>query len=293
MKLLFPLPILLLFSLFVSGQTNAWRGLQPLYSSREDVEKLFGKPNPEKLKFVNEYEFPGGSLWVDYAGKKCGAGWSVAPDTVLKLRVSTTDTVMKSAEELKLSDKDFAISVDDAMYATWTDAVAGKQYYFMNGRMALREIRYIPRRIDNDRRCDGFPPFTPEGYHYTMESIVFHSSSRNKRDDQFDPLYRLDNSLLTLNQNYKTYRLFVLIYFDDKLSIREYRRRVAKLRNFAYVVRKASPEDVVFIEGGLREENLMEFYLLPRSWKPPAPDPTLPSPQFRKTSDKKAPKTLP
>ena len=76
--------------------------------------------------------------------------------------------------------------------------------------------------------------------------------------------------------------MYVVIYFDNQLSLLAYRKRVAFLKTHMYSIRKASPDEVVFIEGGMREENVMELHFIPKDWKPPAPLPTLPSPQFMK-----------
>jgi hypothetical protein len=49
------------------------------------------------------------------------------------------------------------------------------------------------------------------------------------------------------------------------------------------LLRKRRPEyedKIVFIEGGVREESLAEFHVISKGTPPPAPNPTLPSPQF-------------
>jgi hypothetical protein len=263
------------------GQTNSWKGLVPLHSTRRDVESRFGKPNPERLKYLNEYKVGDDTFQVEYSGKPCDEGWDVPVGTVLRLRVADHDQINKSSEDLKLDEKRFSISTDDALYATWTEPIIGLQYYFMHGRMSLIYVTYIPRREDNDKRCDGFPPYTPEAHYFTMDTDLLHNPNRAKTDDKLSPAARLDNAYIQLVNN-PGYRLYVLIYFDTQLSLTEYRKRVAFLKNWMYVRRKAKPDDVVFLEGGMREKNYMELHIIPKDWKAPAPEPTLASPQFRR-----------
>jgi hypothetical protein len=264
------------------GQTNSWKGITPLYSNREMVEKTFGKPIPGHTKYLSEYKVGRDSVQVEYSRKPCDGGWDVPVGSVLFFSVFDHEKLGKSAEDLKLDETKFFITSDDAMYGTWTEPILGVQYSFMNTRMAFNYIKYIPRREDNYRRCDGFPPYVPEAYYFSLDESTLHDPKRNKTDDKFDPVARLENALIHLRAN-PGYRLYVLIYFDNKLSFKQYRSRVSFLKNWMFSRRKAKADEIIFIEGGLAEENRMELYILPRGMKAPAPEPTLARPQFRRS----------
>ncbi len=279
MKTFFWTILTLLVSIPVVGQTNSWKGLIPLRSTREQVEKLFGQPNPKEIKYKNEYKVGDDTLWVEYSQKPCDEGWDVPLGTVLSFAVADGQQTNKSEQELKLDRKNFFITRDDAMYGTWTEPILGIQYYFTNVGMSLNSVGYIPRREQNNLRCDGFPPYVPEAYYYTMDTYDFYDPKRDKEDDKFYPAMRVAGSSVPVLKN-PLYRTYVLIYFDAKLSLKEYRKRITFLKSWIYPRLKASQDDIVVIEGGMREENKMEIYTLPKDRKPPAPKPTLPSPQF-------------
>jgi len=268
-------------TVFAHGQSNSWKNLTPLLSTRVDVEKLLGKPKEDKY-FCCKYETPNEYVSVEYVTDKCKEGWNVPKDTVLSLRVSTSSDVGKSFEDLKLNESNFSFTGDDAFYGTWTNAEQGLQYYFSNIKQELQSITYIPKKSDNNLRCNGFPPFTPEGQHYAYERFDIQNKIYSKKDNLFGIYARLDSfTIQTSNEGNKA-KGYVLVYFDNKLSLKEYKSLFDKLKAHIFNLRKVSPEKITVIEGGMREKAEVELYILPKDYKPPAPNPTLPSPQFMK-----------
>jgi hypothetical protein len=223
------------------------------------------------------YTTGNGQVDIVYSKRKCDAGWDVPAETVLRLEVHSNSTSNKSIDDLKLSKKKLFVSVDDAFFANWTDPDAGLQYYFRSYDQFLDSIKFIPKRSDNDKRCDGYPPYKPEGYHYTMERYRFYYS----KYPSFQMPYVIDTFLLRLTDA-PQYTGYMVVYFDPKLPVKKYLARLSQIKDFVFRIRKTSPDKLQVIEGGLRHENEVEFYLLPKDWVPPAPDPTLPSPQFMK-----------
>lgn len=283
MKGIFTLAIILIVSaIFVCGQSDSWNNLTPLHSTRADVEKLLGKPKPEKSSCCR-YETPEGNVSVDYSVSRCKEGWNVPKDTVLNLSVSPNSYIGKSFVDLKLDKSKFSLTTDDAFYGTWTNAEQGLQYYFSNVSKELISVNHIPKKSDNNLRCNGFPPFAPEAQYFTMERFPFQNKDLSKAENANRIYGLLDNfiSNITDEDNQKGY---VLIYFDKKLSLKEYEARISKIKEFIFKRRKTAAGKMTFIEGGLREDAEIEFYILPKDRKPPAPNPTLPSPQLKKQS---------
>ena len=271
--------ILFFLTSFTYSQSNSWNDLTPLRSNRLDVEKLLGKPTDDKpygVRYKTEKE----TVRVIYTSEKCENGWDVPKDTILRITVYESN-VGKSFDELKLDKNLFSHTVDDAFYATWTNTDEGVQYYF-NGYQQLESITYLPKKSDNDLRCDGFPSFQPEGEHYPFDTFLFYNPKLSKKESLYSVFSRLDNFIVSL-KNYKSdYKGYILVYFDKKLSFNEYQKRLNKLKDFLFKLRKVSPEIVTVIDGGINYESRVELYILPKGWKPPAPDPTYPSPQFMK-----------
>jgi hypothetical protein len=273
-------------TVFSYGQSNSWNNLTPLRSTRADVEKLLGKPKDNVCSLGCEYETAKEKIRVSYAYNKCsGAGWSVPTDTVLRITVSSLENSGKSFDQLNLDRNKFSSTIDDAVYGTWTNSEEGLSYYFSNGDKEFIELSYIPKKADNYLRCDGFPPYTPEGQHFTMDTALFYNPKFSKKESLYDVFARIDSFTINLmSDSYKDeYKGYVMVYFDNKLPFKEYKNRLIKVKDHIFKRRKISAERLSVIEGGMQEESRIEFYILPKQWKPPAPNPTLPSPQFMKT----------
>lgn len=262
------------------GQTNSWNNLTPLFSTRADVERILGSPKEDKY-FCCRYETPKERISVTYAIGKCKEGWNVQKDTILSLTVSLNSDIGKSFEDLKLDKNKFSLSADDAFYGNWTNAEQGLQYSFSNIERELQSITYLPKKSDNNLRCSSVPPFLPEGRHYPYEKISFQNRSLSKKDNLFRIYALLDNFITQTIESRNNHKGYVLVYFDDKLSLKEYKLRLNKIKDFIFKSRKISAKWITVIEGGMKEEAEVEFYILPKGWKSPAPNPTLPSPQFR------------
>jgi hypothetical protein len=153
--------ILLLFlSILGYTQTNSFRGLTPIVSTRADVEKLLGKP---KSQDSYQYEIQEGRVFFSYQPKVCEDGWNLPKDTLIYIRFEPKELLGKSFSELNLEKSKFSPSIDDAYWTNWTNPNDGIAFYFQDVDKSLQHISYFPRKSDNHLRCNGFPPFAPEG----------------------------------------------------------------------------------------------------------------------------------
>lgn len=265
----------------VLGQSNSWRGLTPLVSTRTEVEKLLGPPKKDVFG-RDTFSTDKDDLEVIYVGPRCSSGWDVSEDKVFSITTSPKSRGPTNFDDLKLDKSKFSYTIDDAMFATWTDPNAGIQYYFGNFDQEFREGRFIPKRTDNHLRCNGFPPYAPEGVHYPFETIDFYDADRERRDGPNEWFAHFENFLISFKRGYKAmgYKGYAVVYTDRKLTQAAYKRRLARLQRYLFVTREYSREDITFIEGGLRGKSEVQLFILPAEYKPPAPAPTLPSPQF-------------
>jgi len=76
-------------------QVNSWRHLVPLHSTRAEVERLLGAPDPLGPSLVT-YETPEEGVLVRYAKTNCSSGgdWDVPVDTVLEIQVTLMTTML-------------------------------------------------------------------------------------------------------------------------------------------------------------------------------------------------------
>lgn len=275
--------LILAATVFSYGQSNAWNNLIPLYSTRAEAEKLLGKPDDSTCKFGCKYKFAADYVSVEYAGKTCDAsGWNVSPGTVLSIEVYPKEGINKSFDELNLNRKKFSVSVNDTLSGSWVNPEEGLSYYFGNFDKMLESVTYLPKKSDNNLRCDGFPPFAPEGDQPILDETPFFDAQVGKKESLYNVFQMTDDLAVRLRSSTYTkekYKGYILVYFDRKLPFKEYKSRLGKLK--AHLQRrKISPESITVTEGGMTENSRVEFYFLPKGWIPPSPNPTLPSPQF-------------
>lgn len=192
----------------------------------------------------------------------------------------------KSFSELNLERSKFSPSIDDAFWTNWTNPNEGIAFYFQDVDKSLQHISYFPRKSDNHLRCNGFPPFAPEGLYYTREKFRFYSKESSLEDNigyftvRFTTLhYEISSYDSDKRYDWKGY---VLIYFDKQMSFKKYQNYFKKLKTSLEKKFKFDSRKIEFIEGGLRESSSVELYMLESKLPPPSPEPTLPSPQFMK-----------
>lgn len=260
-------------TIYSYSQTNSWNGIIPLHSTRADVEKLFGKPDLSEFD-NNIYRKEG--VVFRYIGKRCQEGWDVPKDTVLEISIPQGE---KNFRDLHLLEMNLErISVGDAGGVMWINSEEGVKYL---GYESIVKV-FFPRKADNNLRCIGFPPFAPSEY---MESAFFDLQIYDPKLNSQKVIANLMPQFASLlteidSDTAKNYRGYILVYFDNQLSLNEYRNLVRKLKSAVIKKYKVSLDRITIAEGGLRERNLIQFFLLSEGVKPPAPNPTLPSPQF-------------
>jgi hypothetical protein len=277
--------LIFISTVYTFAQSNSLNGIRPLHSTHSDVERQFRHSN-EKYANRSLYKTNTGDIAITYTTEKCEEGWNIPVDSVLSIEFLPPDMYGKSAQELKLERSKFGFSADDAVYGYWTNGEQGIRYIFSRFDKELKSVIYIPKKSDNYLRCNGFPDYSPEGKHWvTLDTFLFYNPYYSKKESLDLVLARSDQLNLWLqnikkNQSSESYKGYVLVYFDNKLPFKEYKNRLERLKDFFYKKEKAKVEEIEVIEGGMRSESSVELYALPKSWQPPSPMPTLPSPQF-------------
>ena len=93
--------ILVIFVSLLMTQEKGWRGIVPLHSTRQDVERLVGTP---KATRATTYVLEDGKITVFYSDGVCGNGdeidWNVPRDTVVNLKFEPNSSLILA--DLKL-----------------------------------------------------------------------------------------------------------------------------------------------------------------------------------------------
>ena len=134
----------------VNGQD--WRQIEPLKSTRADVERLLGSTTGA---YFGEYELKQGSLFIEYSSGPCRperkGGWNVPRDVVIM--VNFTPKHRTRIADLKLDPKKFRKIVDDhvigALY--YVNDEDGITYAVQSGRVDF--VEYHPTKRDKHLYC--------------------------------------------------------------------------------------------------------------------------------------------
>lgn len=140
-----------------SVQAKAWRGIEPLHSTRADVERLFGSKVVRCGGSACIYDLGEEIIFVLYARESscknddATTAWKVPVDTVIEIGV-------RFKEDKPLSDLQFDLSkfkrVEDEHLPGWV--------YYLNldegvrvegGLQTASSVRYFQRAKDNYLRC--------------------------------------------------------------------------------------------------------------------------------------------
>ena len=248
--------------LVVSTQSNPWRGIVPLHSTRKDVERILG-PSKDSCNCI--YKTPTEVITIGYARDNCTTnphGWNVPRDTVVTINVSFTNPSRLS--ELQLDMGKYKRTSDLHTPATYySNEEEGIMYQVSEDRMVILAV-YGPTSQDLNLKCD-------------------RSQSRSHPQPAFDEYgqmtfdsekARLDNYAAQLNFLSDSLGYIVVYPTSEKSHLKSLRRA---RRAWSYLVHvtgvKASRLSI--IEGGCRDAFKMELYILPRASPAPRPQPSI------------------
>lgn len=239
---------------------QGWRGIVPLHSSREDVERVAGvKPESNGITYVLKDE----RLNVVYSKGGCekgrGVEWDVPPGTVLGITIYPRVKLLLSDVRADLYGFEKFISPHEP------DAV-----YYNNDREGVSigtrpggevfVIQYLPAAADNPLRCPPPSPRYPDrhGGELPVRKVDEYSNISSK-----DEMLRLDDLALTLRQE-PDMGAYIVVYAGPRLNASEARSRLSRVRAYLVGVNKIDGRRIVTKFGGRRRKAAVELYVVPR-----------------------------
>ena len=119
---------------------KAWKGIAPLHSSREEVERVLGSPTGSCTD-VCHYQTRTESVFVRYSAERCTQAEAnpldVPPNTVISVTVYSE--VKPRLRDLKLNMKKFTKNKNPELrgYATYTNSENGVSYEVSDQQLVL------------------------------------------------------------------------------------------------------------------------------------------------------------
>jgi hypothetical protein len=273
----------LLLILGVVSEAKDWRGIIPLHSTREDVEKLLGPAHPppsdgswfytlhegRSIYHLDEGEvyivFTNGKdpKWVDCSGR-------VPSGTVLSIQVTLKKEL--TLRDLHLDEgslKKFDPSSPPGIgYEGYIDDEGGIVVRTFKGK--VDQINYIAAKTDRH--------LCPTSYEEPEQSIRLLVHYHSKIDEYgnipfSDEKARLDNFAITL-QEAPELTGYVIAYGGRRARVGVARERVERAKNYLFTRRQIEAGRVVTIDGGFREQLTIELHLAKKE-QPPTASPTV------------------
>ena len=136
---------------FGSATAKSWRGLEPLRSTRADVERTLGSPETGSR---NSYKTPSERVLVTYSTGECAHGWRVKPDTVISFSLYPTNTLSLKQLELDESKIEKRRDVHIESLFFYVNQQDGINYTVDVSKGVVTAIEYYPVAKDNTLRCD-------------------------------------------------------------------------------------------------------------------------------------------
>jgi len=152
MNLLLSICVFALLALSPQPPGRGWRGIEPLRSTRADVERLLGRPETEA---GSVYATAGERVSVTYSRRPCDYGWQAAPDTVVSFFVYPKQP--PKLADLKLDEKKHEMRKDlHLAIHYYMDSEAGINYTVDSATGLVTGIEYYPPLKSKAPRCQ--PP---------------------------------------------------------------------------------------------------------------------------------------
>lgn len=141
--------ILVCFTAIGVVRAKEWRGVVPLKSTRDDVERILGKPQG-----ASSYKSPDGMVYILYSDAPCtnrdNCWCLVPPGTVLRIFLNLESGLRLSKLKADLTKFQRYHFQSDPPMSTYSDMDAGIVYTLDEARNLVTEVTYLPAKKDCD-----------------------------------------------------------------------------------------------------------------------------------------------
>ena len=151
----------------VPQQTNCWRGIRPLRSTRADVEKILGIPTPDsKASDAAFYKTTSERVFILYSTGPCdthpGYSWNAPRGTVI--HVSVEPNTKPKFADIKLDESKFKKRPDPELldYTSYTNEDEGISIEVNTIEGVVTAFNYWPTSKDDSLRCSTSLKKSPE-----------------------------------------------------------------------------------------------------------------------------------
>jgi hypothetical protein len=260
---------------FNLSHAQGWRGIKPLHSTREDVERLIGPPmQPRGISYDLENE----RVTIGYSdGTPCTKGypygWDASPDTVISIEVYPKNKLTLAELQFDLSKyKKHSPHGDDGdtYYYSDEEGISIETRPYGDG-VAL--IQYLPAASDKHLRCPEAAARELEiekgESTYLTPELYYHNVSPKEEK------MRLEYFAERLEQYAPQLKVYIIGYAGQCATVNEAQTRAKQVKS--YLVNKLGIEEqrIATIDGGHRDDVRIELYIVPPNKPKPLASPNI------------------
>jgi len=254
-------------------RTKGWRGLVPSHATRRDVEGLLGAP---KTPGGSTYEPDKQYIYVEYSDGPCEKGWpygwNVEKDTVTSIWVSAKDGVFLAG-----------LKIDEKKYQKYTEGHIQNRVHYVNYEEGIdilvddttiaivKGFYYMPTTSDEKLRCPDAKNRLPVGRKQADSFGKFDEYGDLKPTHE---RYRLDTAA-SYAVSVTDSEIYIIAYAGREAHPGEAETRASCAREYLIKEHKISAERIRAIDGGYREQRLVEIYVEPKDGDIPLARPSL------------------
>ena len=256
--------------LVTAGTSSAqgWRGLIPLHSTRQDVERLLGTPTDYHYNLRNE------TVDIDYSSRVCKGN---GPDSY-KVPAGTVTRIMvipkwePSLKALRIDITRYKKKVDENIepHVFYYDEEAGESIEVFDGK--VQSITYTAKASQASLRC-----YSSFDDWMTANNIACVLSAR--KFDEFGALsigeerLRLGNLAIQLKNQSSNSRGWIVVYGGKKDGMKPAVRRAKRIKQFLVKQQGLAPGRVLTMAAGSLDEPLVKLWISSVGQPLPAPRP--------------------
>jgi len=262
------LGLVVLIAMSTLCHAKEWRGIIPMHSTREDVNRLLGT-SPDFNDVRANYSLENEDVYIAFSnnGSYQECARRLPKDTVLLIQITPKTNLQLSDLHLdQAALRRFEPSSPPGIgYAGFIDDIDGLVVRTFKGR--VDQIAYVANS-DDRKLCLGYYENIQDTFKLIVDLFA-------RKFDEFgnlplgDVKARLDNFAIQLQNEPES--IGYLVFIGVATSGPPWRRRARRAKN--YLASKRNMRRIVIIEGGRREQFAFELYLHPRDLPPPTPNP--------------------
>ena len=257
-----------------SAYAKSWRGIEPLHSTRADVERLFGPP-VDKMAGMWIYDFPEERAFISFSsGEPCEeglpGGFKLPKDKVVY--INTSPTTLKKMDEVLTLGKEYEHFLDPHTSSIhYFDSEEGITFVVSGG--LVHEISYYgPAAEEKNYQCAEYKYAVPIGPNLKRPPIAQmpFESFGNIRMGYIHAM--LDNyviQLFDLKEKDPSWRGYIIVYAGRRSYRGEAQFKANCYKNYLVRVRRMDPGSLFAVDGGFRDEFGVDLFYGLADYYPP------------------------